>query len=109
MEVRFVPYLVVMLLIFSGIVKLLNWHDERLDTKCANLMHKDVLFEKEPEKAPLLAITRNKLFKQTTENFQKLCIPNLQCMTLYQQLLRKPCHRNNCMIQVAHYGLKGWK
>ena len=34
-------------------------------------MHKDVLYEKEPEKAQLLAITRNKLFKQTTENFQK--------------------------------------
>lgn len=71
MEVRFVPYLVIMLLIALGLIKLIDWHDERLDTKCANLMHKDVLFEKDPEKEQLLAITHNKLFKQTLENFQK--------------------------------------
>lgn len=71
MEIRFVPYLLIMLAILSGLVKLLNWYDERLDTKCANLMCKDILFEKEPEKALLLAITHNKLFKQTSENFQK--------------------------------------
>lgn len=106
MEIRFVPYLLIMLAILSGLIKLLDWHDERLDTKCANLMHKDVLFEKDPAKAQLLAITRNKLYKQTTENFKKLCKPNLQRTTLYRQLLRKPCHRNNCIIRVVHYGLK---
>ena len=89
MEIRFVPYLLIMLAILSGLIKLLDWHDERLDTKCANLMHKDVLFEKEPEKEQLLAIARNKLFKQTLENFQKLCTPNLQHTTLYRQPSRK--------------------
>lgn len=89
MEVRFVPYLIVMLLIFSGIVKLLNWHDEHLDTKCANLMHTDVLFEKEPEKAQLLAITRNKLFKQTSENFQKAVHTKLAMYDLVPTAIEK--------------------
>lgn len=106
MEIRFVPYLLIMLAILSGLVKLLDWHDERLDTKCANLMRKDVLFEKDPEKEQLLTITRNKLFKRQ-KIFKKLCKPNLQRTTLYRQLLRKPCQRNNCIVRVVHYGLKG--
>lgn len=90
MEIRFVPYLLIMLAILSGLIKLLDWHDERLDTKCANLMHKDVLFEKEPEKEQLLAIARNKLFKQTLEKFSKSCA--------HQTCNIRPCtdsHREN--------------
>lgn len=89
MEVRFVPYLLVMLAILSGFIKLIDWHDERLDTKCANLMHKDVLFEKDPEKEQLLAITRNKLFKQTLENFQKAVHTKLATYDLVPTAIEK--------------------
>lgn len=89
MEVRFVPYLLVMLAILSGFIKLLDWHDERLDTKCANLMHKDVLFEKDPEKEQLLAIIRNKLFKQTLENFQKAVHTKLATYDLVPTAIEK--------------------
>lgn len=89
MEVRFVPYLLVMLAILSGFIKLLDWHDERLDTKCANLMHKDVLFEKDPEKEQLLAIIRNKLFKQTLENFQKAVHTKLATYNLVPTAIEK--------------------
>jgi len=78
-----------MLAILSGLVKLLDWHDERLDTKCANLMHKDVLFEKNPEKEQLLAITRNKLFKQTSENFQKAVQTKLATYDLVPTAIEK--------------------
>lgn len=89
MEIRFVPYLLIMLAILSGLIKLLDWHDERLDTKCANLMHKDVLFEKDPAKAQLLAITRNKLYKQTTENFQKAVQTKLATYDLVPTAIEK--------------------
>lgn len=89
MEIRFVPYLLIMLAILSGLIKLLDWHDERLDTKCANLMHKDVLFEKEPEKEQLLAIARNKLFKQTLENFQKAVHTKLATYDLVPTAIEK--------------------
>ena len=89
MEIRFVPYLLVMLAILSGCIKLIDWHDERLDTKCANLRRKDVLFETDPEKAQLLAITRNKLFKQTTENFQKAVHTKLATYDLVPTAIEK--------------------
>lgn len=89
MEIRFVPYLLIMLAILSGLIKLLDWHDERLDTKCANLMRKDVLFEKDPEKEQLLTITRNKLFKQTTENFQKAVQTKLATYDLVPTAIEK--------------------
>lgn len=104
MEIRFVPYLVIMLLIASGLIKLLDWHDERLDTKCANLMHKDVLFEKDPAKAQLLAITRNKLYKQTTENFQKAVQTKLATYDLVPTAIEKTMSPE----QLYHSGSPLW-
>jgi len=82
MEFYEVPYspviLPVMLAILFGIMKLIDWHDERLDAKCRNLMRKDVLFEEEPEKTKLLAISHNKLFKQTSKHFQKAMLTKLE-------------------------------
>lgn len=78
MEIRFVPYMLVMLAILSGCIKLIDWHDERLDAKCRNLMRKDVLFETEPEKAQLVTIARNKLFKQTSKHFRQAVLTKLE-------------------------------
>lgn len=77
MEIRFVPYLLVMLAILSGCIKLIDWHDERLNAKCGKFMRQDVLHNEEPEKAQLLAITRNKLFKQTPKHFQQAVLTKL--------------------------------
>lgn len=104
MEIRFVPYLLIMLAILSGLIKLLDWHDERLDTKCANLMHKDVLFEKDPAKAQLLAITRNKLYKQTTENFQKAVQTKLATYDLVPTAIEKTMSPE----QLYHSGSPLW-
>lgn len=77
MEIRFVPYLLVMLAILSGCIKLLDWHDERINAKRGNLIRKDVLYEQEPEKTQLLTISRNKLFKQTSKHFQQAVLTKL--------------------------------
>jgi hypothetical protein len=66
-----------MLAILSGCVKLIDWYDERLNAKRGNLMRKDVLYNKEPEKAQLVTITRNKLFKQTPKHFQQAVLTKL--------------------------------
>lgn len=52
-------------------------------------MHKDVLFEKDPEKEQLLAIIRNKLFKQTLENFQKAVHTKLATYDLVPTAIEK--------------------
>lgn len=71
MEIRFVPYLVIMLIIFYGIASLVEWHDKRIETKHRSLTHNPTVIEINPKKEQLSKIAHNKLFKQTDKTFQK--------------------------------------
>lgn len=77
MEIRALPLVLLMLPIFYCIASFLEYLDERTDTKCRNLMLEPFVMEKNPGKELLSQITRNKVFKQTSELFQKAVLEKL--------------------------------
>lgn len=89
MEIRFVPYLVIMLIIFYGIASLVEWHDKRIETKHQNLTRDPIVIEINPKKEQLSKIAHNKQFKQTDKTFQKAVLEKLKAYDLVPSTIEK--------------------